>query len=298
MNESHPPICDYEGSDYQTSFWEKGGRSYEDQAEALALKQLLPPGGDLLLELGAGAGRNTKRYADFKQVVLLDYSLTQLQQAMEHLGRNQQYIYVAADIYRLPFVDGLFDTATMIRTLHHMAEPLAALKQIHKTLQHGAIFILEYANKQNLKAILRYFIRRQAWSPFTAESVEFEKLNFDFHPEAVRAWLKASGFDLQKQLSVSYFRLGVLKRMLPISLLMSLERWIQPTGSLLQLSPSVFTRNVAVGNTPKAQRGTFFKCPVCGSTDLKPHRMKIICSACSREWVIRDGIFDFRIEAS
>ena len=208
MTESHPPICDYEGSDYQTSFWEKGGRSYEDQAEALALKQLLPPGGDLLLELGAGAGRNTKRYAEFKQVVLLDYSLTQLQQAMEHLGRNQQYIYVAADFYRLPFVDGLFDTATMIRTLHHMAEPLAALKQIHKTLQHGAIFILEYANKQNLKAILRYFIRRQAWSPFTTESVEFEKLNFDFHPDAVRNWLKESGFDLQVQLAVSYFRLA------------------------------------------------------------------------------------------
>ena len=25
-----PPICNYEGSDYQTSFWEQGGRQYED----------------------------------------------------------------------------------------------------------------------------------------------------------------------------------------------------------------------------------------------------------------------------
>jgi ubiquinone/menaquinone biosynthesis C-methylase UbiE len=296
MTDSQPPICSYEDSDYQTSFWEQGGRSYEDQAEALALKRLLPPGGDILLELGAGAGRNTTRYSGFNQVVLLDYSLTQLQQAMGRLGRTQQYIYVAADIYKLPFVDGLFDAATMIRTLHHMADPQAALKQIHNTLQSGAIFILEYANKQNLKAIMRFLARRQAWSPFTHESVEFEKLNFDFHPEAVRTWLKESGFDLQNQLAVSYFRLGVVKRTIPLAVLIRLERWLQPTGSVFQLSPSVFTRNYALGNTPKAQSGTFFKCPVCGASDLRPQRMNILCQGCSREWAIRDGIFDFRIE--
>jgi ubiquinone/menaquinone biosynthesis C-methylase UbiE len=298
MTDSRPPVCNYEGSDYQTSFWEQGGRSYEDQAEALALKRLLPPGGELLLELGAGAGRNTTRYTGYKQVVLLDYSLTQLQQAMERLGRTQQYIYVAADIYKLPFVDGLFDTATMIRTLHHMADPQAALKQIHNTLQPGAIFILEYANKQNLKAIMRFIIRRQAWSPFTTDSIEFEKLNFDFHPEAVRTWLKECGFDMQNQLAVSYFRLGLVKRTIPLTLLLGLERWLQITGSVCQLSPSVFTRSYVLGNTPKAQVGTFFKCPICGASDLKPQHMSILCQGCSREWAIRDGIFDFRIETT
>ncbi len=56
-----PPVCDYEGSDYQSSFWEQGDRRYEDQVEAIALRRLLPPGGKLLLEVGAGAGRNTPR---------------------------------------------------------------------------------------------------------------------------------------------------------------------------------------------------------------------------------------------
>jgi ubiquinone/menaquinone biosynthesis C-methylase UbiE len=291
-----PPICDYEGSDYQVRFWEQGGRAYEDQAEAIALQRLLPESGELLLELGAGAGRNTPRYTGFKQVVLLDYSLTQLQQAMQRLGQNQQYVYVAADIYKLPFVDGLFDAATMIRTLHHMADPQAALKQVHQTLQSGSVFILEYANKQNLKAILRYLTRRQAWSPFSKESVEFEKLNFDFHPATVKSWLKENGFNLQNQLAVSYFRLGVVKRILPLSLLARLESWLQPTGRLCQLSPSVFTRSQVVGKTPKAQAETFFKCPICGAYNLKPYLSKIICQDCSREWAIREGIFDFRIE--
>ncbi len=297
MTDPRPPICNYEGSNYQASFWEQGGRAYEDQAEAIALQRLLPIGGELLLELGAGAGRNTLRYTGFKQVVLLDYSLTQLQQAIQRLGRNQRYIYVAADIYRLPFVDGLFDTATMIRTLHHIADPRAALKQVHQTLQQGAIFILEYANKQNIKAILRYLIRKQTWSPFAMESVEFEKLNFDFHPRAVRGWLKETGFTLQQQLAVSYFRLGIFKKNLPLKLLTRLEAWLQPTGNWLQLTPSVFARSQVVGNTTKAQAETFFKCPVCEANNLKPHGARLICPECSREWPIRDGIFDFRIDA-
>ena len=66
-----PPVCDYEGSDYQTSFWDKGGREYEDRTEAIALKRLLPKSGRLLLELGAGAGRNTPRYLGFDRIVLL-----------------------------------------------------------------------------------------------------------------------------------------------------------------------------------------------------------------------------------
>ena len=61
-----PPICSYEGSDYQTSFWDQGGREYEDAVEAIALQRLLPKSGRHMLELGAGAGRNTPRYAGFE----------------------------------------------------------------------------------------------------------------------------------------------------------------------------------------------------------------------------------------
>jgi ubiquinone/menaquinone biosynthesis C-methylase UbiE len=296
VTSTQPPICDYENSDYQTRFWERGGRAYEDRAEAIALQRLLPKGGELLLELGAGAGRNTPRYTGFRQVVLVDYSLTQLQQALERLGGNQHYIYVAADIYRLPFVEGLFDAATMIRTLHHMAEPQLALDQVRRTLQTGAIFILEFANKQNLKAILRYAFKKQSWSPYSQESVEFEKLNYNFHPKAVRAWLNKAGFALQEELAVSYLRLGVLKQKLPIDLLTKLEARLQSTGRWCQFSPSVFTRTQAVGETPRAQAGTFFKCPVCESKSVEPYGAMLICTGCSREWPIRKGIFDFRID--
>ncbi len=292
--DSPPPICDYEGSDYQTAFWERGGREYEDRAEAIALRRLLPKSGEWMLELGAGAGRNTPRYKGFRRIVLLDYSRTQLRQAQERLGRSRRYLYVAADIYRLPFVDGLFDAATMIRTLHHMADPPRALRQVRRVLQPGAIFILEFANKRNLKAILRYLLRRQDWNPFTLEAVEFAPLNFDFHPRAVRDWLNEAGFATERTLTVSHFRLDLLKRLLPASFLAALDGLVQPTGALWQLTPSVFTRNRAVGETPIAAPDAFFQCPECGSSPLREEKDTLTCAACGRQYAIRDGIYDFR----
>src|SRR4030067_3267084 len=89
--ESHPLLCDCEVSDYQRTFWERGQRTYEDEAEALALRRLLPTSGMRLLEIGAGAGRNSPRYPGFEQVVLLDASPSQLRQAKERLGGAGRY---------------------------------------------------------------------------------------------------------------------------------------------------------------------------------------------------------------
>jgi len=203
MSEARPPICDYEGSNYQESFWDRGQRAYEDRVEAIALRRLLPSSGELLLEVGAGAGRNTPRYRGYQHIVLLDYSYTQLQQARERLRGAGDYVYVAADAYRLPFVPGLFDAATMIRTLHHMAEAPKALEQVRQVLRPAGVFILEFANKRNLKAILRFLMGRQTWDPFSHEPVEFAELNFDFHPARVRQWLRESRFEIERRLSLT-----------------------------------------------------------------------------------------------
>ena len=102
------PICDYEDSQYQTEFWEHGNREYEDRVERIALKYLLPKSGSKCLEVGAGAGRLTRELDAFDNIVVLDYSTTQLQQAQSRLGREARYTYVAADAYNLPFVTGVF----------------------------------------------------------------------------------------------------------------------------------------------------------------------------------------------
>ena len=299
MPDPNPPICSYEGSDYQTRFWERGGRAYEDAAEAIALRRLLPPFGRLLLELGAGAGRNTPRYQGFGRIALLDYSRTQLQQAQARLGISDRYIYIAADIYHLPLAPGIFDTATMIRTLHHMAEPERALAQVRRALAPGAAFILEYANKQNLKAILRYWLGRQRWSPFSETAVEFAKLNFDFHPAAVRRWLSRAGFSIERQLTVSHFRMDLLKSALPVQVLARMDALAQLTGGWWQLAPSVFVRARAAGGggaVPAPRRiAELFRCPACGAGPLEEASGDLLCPGCGRAWLLRDGIYDFRV---
>ena len=295
-----PPICDYEGSDYQTSFWERGGREYEDRTEAIALRRLLPKHGRLLLELGAGAGRNTPRYLGFERIVLLDYSRTQLEQAQKRLGRSDKYIYVAADAYRLPFINDLFDAATMIRTLHHMADAPRALAQVKEVLEPGGVFILEFANKLNLKAILRYLLGRQPWSPFSLEPVEFAKLNFDFHPKAIRNWLEELGFTIEKTLTVSHFRVGLLKRIVPVGSLVFLDSLAQWTGDWWQLSPSVFVRAVRKDAVPpyvpyrQDNILSYFRCPACSHSPLREGGGFLECPRCGTKWALKDGIYDFR----
>jgi ubiquinone/menaquinone biosynthesis C-methylase UbiE len=289
-----PPICNYEGSNYQTSFWEQGGRDYEDAVEEVALRRLLPPGGKRLLELGAGAGRNTLRYTGFEQITLVDYSTTQLEQARQRLGESDRFRYIAADVYHLPFGAGSYDAATMIRTLHHMADARSALDQVRKTLQAGSVFILEYANKQNLKSILRYSLHRQGWNPFSPEPIEFAPLNYDFHPATVRNWLQLSGFAIERQLTVSHFRIGWLKRSLPLRLLVQMDALAQLTGDMWQYSPSVFVRAHALGQAGSSEGTLSFHCPACEAplADTPP---QLDCARCGRNWQVKDGIYDFRL---
>ena len=115
---TNPPVCDYEGSDYQTSFWDQGGREYEDRAEAIALKTAATRAADsLLLELGAGAGRNTPRYTGYERIVLLDYSRTQLQQARARLGDSAP-LHLCRRRYLQPALCGW-----PVRRRHHDPHP-------------------------------------------------------------------------------------------------------------------------------------------------------------------------------
>jgi ubiquinone/menaquinone biosynthesis C-methylase UbiE len=294
---STPPVCDYTDSDYQSSFWDQGGRAYEDAAEAIALKHLLPTSGKLLLEIGAGAGRNTPRYAGFEKIVLLDYSRTQLEQAQARLGKSDKYVYVAADAYRLPFVDGLFDGATMIRALHHMSDAPKVLAGAARVMRSDSIFILEFANKKNFKAILRWLLRRQDWSPFTRAPVEFAALNFDFHPRAVFDWLTEAGFAVEAKRTVSHFRLGLLKRLVPFRWLAALDGLFQPTGEIFQFTPSVFVRARRVGRNaipPHSEMSEWFRCPECAASPLVQKEAGMECPSCGRIYEVRDGIYDFR----
>jgi hypothetical protein len=196
----------------------------------------------------------------------------------------------------MPFTAGVFDTLVQVRTIHHAADVPALLRQLARIARPGADFVLEFANKRNLKAILRYALGRQSWSPFDPEPVEFVALNYDFHPRWMRRQLQAAGFQLHRQRTVSHFRLALLKRLLPAALLAGADRLLQPTGQLLQLSPSVFIHSSAPPGNSLPADGAIFSCPHCGTTLGPPGSRRMACSnrACGRVWEWRDGVYDFK----
>lgn len=294
MPEPRPPkICDYEGSNYRTEFWEGRGRDYEDRAERIALRRLLPPaGGRRLLEVGAGFGRLTSEYFRYDQVVLLDYSLSQLQHAQAVYGTSDHFIYVAADAYQLPFRPGVFDGATMVRVIHHMANVPAVLAQLRRVLTPNATLILEHANKQNLKAMVRYGLGKQNWSPFNREPVEFVELNFDFHPQYIIQELKAAGFTPKQRIPVSFFRLQLLKTVVPTNVLVGLDGLLQYTGMLY--TPSIFVKCETNGLTANnLDSEAMFVCPETGG-ELERRGNVLVSKESGLRYAIRDGIYDFK----
>ncbi len=290
------PICNYEDSRYSTEFW-TSARSYEHAVEHVAMRALLPPQGHTLIEVGAGFGRLADLYTGYDTVVILDYARTQLEQAIARLGtRGPQgkphYIYVQANFYHFPFVQGLFDTVTMIRTLHHATDAPAVLHGVADILRPRGTFILEFANKHNLKAILRYVLRRQSWSPFAPEPVEFADLNFDFHPKYIWTYLERAGLRREATRTVSHFRVELLKNWIPTPVLAAVDALLQPTGALLQVSPSVFVRARAGAGKTSAAPGTFFRCPTCGAPLGAPPQTELTCP-CGKLWQQEGQIYNF-----
>lgn len=237
------PICSYEGVPYR-KFW--GGRQYEDLAERIALKRLLPGKSLRLLDIGAGFGRLADLYSGAERVILLDCSFSQLKEAKERYGHDPRFSFLVADLYNLPFPDRTFDTAVMVRVIHHVADVHAALSEIRRVIRDGGTFVLEYANKRHLKAIILYLLRRRP-SPFSPEPLEFTYMHFDFHPAWMEEALKRTGFTPLETLSLSFFRIQALKKIVPPRLLALLDGLLQKPMAPLKLTPSMMVKSRAEG---------------------------------------------------
>ena len=288
-----PRFCDYEGSDYRTAFWEGQGREYEDLAERIALPKLLPAAGERIIDIGGGFGRLVDLYAGYKQIVLLDYSTTQLLDARNRLG-DDRIIYVAANLYQAPFTAHAFDAAVMVRVLHHLSDVPGAFRAVRAFLRPGATFVLEYANKRHLKALVRHLLLGRGHNPFDQDPCEFASLNYNFHPSYVEHHLAGCDFQVQRQLSVSHFRIGLLKRIVPARLLATLDGWLQQPFAPLKWTPSMFLNARAGAEPGPPLASKIFRCPSCGSDNLKQHSEALACAECGRRWSTAGGIHDFR----
>jgi SAM-dependent methyltransferase len=289
-------ICDYEGSDYRSAFWEDADRDYEDTAERLVLSSLIPVTGSRLLEIGAGYGRLAPLYGGYESVYLLDYAHSMLTDARSRLG--DQVTYVCGDLYHLPFCGSAFDTIVEVRVLHHVEDVPSALFEVHRVLRLGGTLVLEHANKRHLKARLREW-RSGGPGETSLSSLsphEFVPLNWSFHPDYVELCLGATGLTILRRRALSHFRSSTMKRLLPARGLARLDYSLSGPLSSLSLAPSKVL--VATKLTGGPDRDDVWRCPVCRHEPLTAESDHVPCPSCSRQWPIRDGVHIFRANAT
>ena len=296
------PVIDYEGSQYKTDFWLGRGRSYEDATERLALRRLMPSSGRRIAEIGAGFGRLADLYLGYEQIVLFDYSRTLLQDAAQRWGDDPRFVFVAGNVYQLPLATGVLDTLVMVRVMHHLADVALALRNLQRVLHKESTAVLEFASKRNLKAMVRWLARRQRWSPFSTEPVEFVNLNFDFHPAWMQQKLDEAGFDVQQRLAVSHFRLPLLKQMMPPQFLAQMDSILFGVGGYYPLSPSVFVQAKPQQTVDRAEVGTnpdqvaaLFVCPRCATGGLTRVDEDLLhCPSCDVRYARTQAVWDFK----
>lgn len=296
------PVIDYEGSQYRADFWVGQGRAYEDAAERLALQRLLPAHGVRIAEIGAGFGRLSDLYLGYDQIVLFDYSRTLLQDAAREHGHDPRFVFVAGNIYSLPLASGILDSLVMVRVMHHLADVPAALAQLRRALHRYSVAVIEYANKRNVKALLRWGARRQSWSPVAREPVEFVDLNFDFHPDWMDEKFQTAGLHIRQRYAVSHFRLPLLKTRVPADRLAQVDSWLFALGGNYPLSPSVFLQADAPAAGPRAAVSAepravaqLFRCPQCGAEGLDQVTEELVsCRQCQAEFGKRNGVWDLK----
>lgn len=240
-------VADYNGYDYKKIFWEDADRKYEDMADRLAIRRLLPCEMDKFVDIAGGYGRLADEYLPrAKEATLFDYSKTELQQAKDLYGDKIKT--KAGDIYDLPFPDESFDALMMVRATHHFKDMQKVSDELYRILNSGGVAVIEVANKRTLPKMWRYWTKKSEINPFSLEPAHLKELNddgfYNYHPKYIEDVFKKSGFKIDTVLSVSNFRSAKLKKLFGTKNLVNMEKVAQKALAPVRFAPSIYYRLV------------------------------------------------------
>lgn len=227
-------------------YWD--GRDYEDAAERMAIARLLEGKKfEHAADIGGGYGRLCvflKHYA--KQVTLAEPSQQQLDIGKDFLKDHPQIDMVLTQADDLKFGDKSLDLITMIRVMHHLPDPAAEFKELHRVLSDDGYLILEMANYAHGRNRLKHFLtnKKLPTDPVDIRSEQNkrdEEIAFVNHnPKTVVKQLAHAGLKVEKVLSVSNLRSGALKKLLPKAVMLAFEKPLQVALAKAYFGPSVF----------------------------------------------------------
>jgi len=243
MKKAENVVSDYNGYDYKKIFWEDADRKYEDMADRIAIRRLLPKNMDEFVDIAGGYGRLAKEYLKrAKKVWIFDYSQTELNDAKKEFGKKVNT--KQGDIYDIPFPDNTFDGMIMVRATHHFKKMDKVMKELHRILKPGGVLVIEVANKRTLPKMFRYWFKKSDVNPFDKNPSSLKELNgdgfFNYHPKWIEDLFKKTGFEISEILSVSNFRSARLKKMFKTKTLVKMEKAVQKPLASIRFAPSIY----------------------------------------------------------
>jgi ubiquinone/menaquinone biosynthesis C-methylase UbiE len=227
-------------------YWE--GRDYENAAEVVAIKRFLK--GKKFkhaVDIGGGYGRLCVLLSEYSEkVTLAEPSQQQLDIAKGFLKDYPQIDQKLMQADDLKFSDKSVDLIMMIRVMHHLPDPSAEFKEIARALTDDGYFLLEIANYTHAQNRVKHALKFQKMptEPVDIRSAENRKdseIAFVNHnPKTVIKQLAHAGMTVEKTLSVSNLRSPALKKIVPRSIMLDLEKVMQPTLARTYFGPSTF----------------------------------------------------------
>ncbi|MBR2586887.1 class I SAM-dependent methyltransferase [Candidatus Saccharibacteria bacterium] len=239
-NPDHKIIADYNGYDYKKEFWDNSGREYEDLADRMAIRKLLPDAMENFVDIAGGYGRLADEYISrAKKSTIFDYSKTELADAKKTYG--DRINTKAGDIYALPFKDEEFDSLMMIRATHHFKDMPKVIEELYRILKPGGVAVIEVASKKTLPKMMRYWFKKSDINPFDRKPSYLKELEmYNYHPKYMESLFKNQGFKILRVLSVSNFRSAKLKKLFGVKNLTRMEKVAQPLLAPIRFAPSIY----------------------------------------------------------
>ncbi len=227
-------------------YW--AGRDYEHAAEEMALRRLLADKHfDSAVDIGGGYGRLCiflEQFAD--KVTLAEPSQQQLDIAKGFLKEHPEIDRVLTQADDMKFKANSFDLITMIRVMHHLPDPSAEFAELARVLRDDGYLILEVANYAHGRNRLKHLLKGQRLpeEPVDIRSAANRKASeipfVNHNPKTVIKQLAHAGLKVESVLSVSNLRSPSLKKLVPKSAMLSVEKFLQPTLARTYFGPSVF----------------------------------------------------------
>ena len=300
--ENQEIVSRFEKLDF-TSLWE--GREKVNSLEKIILSSFLKTSDcSRILELGTGNGRLTSTIQHYaKQYVGSDINKEFLAQ-VKSKSNMEDAIFLASNLYHLPFADNSFSCIVMIRVFNFVSQPFQVLRDLSRILVPGGFLLISINPKPSLATIVDDFKLHMAESKVKSresKSVTFSRLNIsEVHPASsptfafkrnfIEQLFHKNNLSVRRKISSGLEDYSLLKR-IPLNFYLKIGTMF----NFFPLFPTTFflLQKKQDKVIPLPDIHNILKCPKCGSgITLKDDLSDHTCAECSSVYLMDKDILD------